>query len=455
MRDSSHAGDGLFSSLVVAGLLAGMLLATNALNFFRATHLIVAVWGLAGLACVLGGLKFASSIRTSVACWHYRGWVVGLTLVLMLHDWIACAVVGRMADANINALLASGFLLGLIALTAWSRPSTPGGFVGLLAAAVTVYVLINLVAFRLGLSGTQGGIYREAAATGNVGAERMIAPFGMGLNNFGIIAVFGATLGCLLAIQAIQQRSGLIHLLPAAVGMVINLYAVWRVEIRSSLVVILGTLAWGFVGYPRLRYYAGASLGLALFFFGPIYEGLWSTGMLDRMVGIYAMIPQRSEDEGETLNGRVFIWEEAFKMIGSGKTGWAGVGAAKRDFSAVYEAETGNSAGFTMTAHSSAIDLYVVYGPVLWGLSIVVLARMYWGVRRLRPESPGASDESFPVTGLAIACLGCGMMESFFRTPLAVGALMMIACGLDRHSEHRMMDRITIKTAPGGHIQQS
>lgn len=354
--------------------------------------------------------------------------VIGLVLFLLLkltHDFFALRQVFSLKISfveAIQALLLLAYILLIIVMPAgrlWLR-------IVVLAMAFAVYCGINLVGYKMDAAADQGeGVYE---AIGGTLAKRMLAPFGPGLNGFGSLAVFGSQVNLFALWLAWKNRQRLLILL-SFLGMLTCGYASYLVQIRSGLLGLMFTTGFllapaGLKKWMSLGSVAGLLL-LPLAFINLMAVNLLSYIVPERIETLL----QRNADEFGFLGGRAFIFDYGWTLLQEGQTGWFGFGILNRDSSPVLPSlAEATMLGGSTSFHNGALDLLVVYGPLLGVLGLFALFLPFLLMLQLRTTVTDSTRDA--VLGVFMALCVSSYLEAYTEQNLFWVIAILLAATL-------------------------
>jgi len=411
--------------LVWACAYGALLICANAVSMYRASYRVLGMVAIGAVLTALvavapgdGGARSAGLRRVPAA---FVALFV-LQVILGLHDLGSFALTGNLTLGLLSGAQVLAFAGSAAVMVYGLRGETPERIFGVISLGMSLYVAVNVVAYEMGMVGEQGGFYSTASSIDGSGAGRMIAPFGAGLNNFGTVAVMAEALVLLQLVSALAQ--GRFAQALTLVGLAVtNAFALYRVEMRGGFATLAVAVAW--ILTPRrwrVPVFWGGSLALCLA--GVVYFNVWRVGWLDRFDNGSLQAVERFQGDATMLGGRVFVWEEAIRLLRHGEVGLLGVGLAKRDFGQALDAELGTTSRFQITAHSGALDLLVVYGPLLALAAVGLYVRLFRTLVRNWKSDLLATPAFLLTTGVGLVCLACGVLESFYFSPAFTGALL-------------------------------
>lgn len=309
---------------------------------------------------------------------------------------------------------------------------------------ISIYCVCNVIAFSAGFVAPE---VRSAAmqSTLTTITERMWAPFGPGLNNFGTIAASGFGL-CALGGTILWRKHRKSDALIVYAGGVGCLNALRLVEMRASMVAVLFVLVYHGLGKNWLR-----SAAVCMVVFLPVIVPLVATqpvtaGLLERAGSIYGLERlQRSSGDFASFGGRLIMWEYGLGMVFNGTVGWCGLGMGNRDAGVVAAAgvqETFGMAAFSF--HNGFVESLVVYGPVMGilGLGLIVFCVLYtteWKNSCKAPSAAGSEHEAAGCVGAICLLMSLNIFDAYVDLPifwglscLCVANLTQIATGTIR-----------------------
>jgi len=289
---------------------------------------------------------------------------VGLVCLRQLRNILDLRILSGTIPTLLDTVLA--FCLGvsvLLPVIFSNRPATERVY--FLAMFLGCYSGINILGSFLGAP-IYSGHEAEIAGIG-AGGTRMEAPFGAGLNQFGASAAVGMCLAFSLLVNSFRQF-GIVDRLIIAILFGVQILACALVQIRAAAIalvvaVILCTLPlrWAKVFGSLVVLFSIAASALFINLIAVDALTAIVPAEFDKVIG-------RSADEIITGGGRAYIFDMGWKKILSLEVPIFGEGLIVRDSSSAIS--DGSTTNYGMSYHNSALDSFMVYGPVFGSLFV-------------------------------------------------------------------------------------
>jgi O-Antigen ligase len=277
-------------------------------------------------------------------------------------------------------------------------------FVSSVLWALPILVALNVIGWAIGIHGTSTASAVEVTSARLLGVfgvhlSRVMFPFSMGVNAFGIVS--GAAIvsagGLYFISKGWQKAIAILLLLPT------TLAATLMVDSRGALGAAVICLIIVFVG-GRLNLTRWWAALFSAPFLAPI--ALMSiAGILDAL-GLVALISRDSAvDAGDALtSSRAIIWTAFYNFQSdfslSHLIGYGYYGQFTSGLSAEYSSVFGSSGANLHTLHNGVMQILVDYGWVV-GVSSFVLVYAS-GLRFASAISSGGQKQMMPIFGLLI-----------------------------------------------------
>jgi hypothetical protein len=342
-------------------------------SFLRASRIFAAILAVSAIGISIRGIagqKFRGEDRFAFKRKNILAtFAVFVLMVVDVHNSFNNLDIKSSSDLIINIALAGikyAFFYTFVELL-WLFPVHR--WPSVLGFGLAGYTGINILGYKAGLQGVHGGIFTSIEALEGTLGERMIAPFGGGLNNYGILAILGLSL-CLgstfLSFREKDYRMMALNLLGASV----SAYGAFLSQTRSGLIVAVGILLWNIPLGRTLRLIFLPAFSLTPILVPLIFDVLIEVPIVNQVIN--SIIPEwlfRYQGELFTLGGRTLIWKLGRELILGGQIPILGLGIGERDAGgAIGQSGT----GFQFSFHNSFLDVVAVYGIII-GLAIWII----------------------------------------------------------------------------------
>lgn len=240
-----------------------------------------------------------------------------------------------------------------------------------LGLAFSIYISANIAGYNWGMTPhvlTTGAI---KPIEGSSITERMVAPFGPGLNNFGCFAIICVQINILIVWFAWRSRNRSIMLI-AGLGVATGCYALWLVQIRSGILGVVFTLLYVLAPMICKRWIAlFAAIGLIIL--PAAFINLKAIDWLeDKVPLILESSLSRNDSEMLILGGRAYVYDYGWEILLRGEVGLFGKGMVERDSGPGLAELAMSVEGGTFSFHNAALESLIVYGPVLGSVILIL-----------------------------------------------------------------------------------
>ncbi len=315
---------------------------------------------------------------------------------------------------QIYIVIATDLAAVMSILLAFHYGGRPDSNYKLLAVAMVfaTYNIVNVIAYKMGLSGIHGEETISADSIVRGDSSRMIAPFARGVNNFGNAAAAGVCLSIIILGATIRAKDYIGALISFGI-ISVCLSATILSEIRSVVIGTVLATIWSLPLGTWFRRLYLPTLTLAFLGFALIYPVLaLNTTFATFIVNSVPESFERFSGDTLLLGGRIYIWEFGAFQLFEGEIPVLGLGISQRDASPAFAAGVGSGSG-KMTMHNSALDILTVYGPI-FGCFILasIFAICIWMSRNIFKESR-ETRYCLLYVGCIITAMACSFFEAF------------------------------------------
>ena len=289
--------------------------------------------------------------------------LLGFFAVKMVHDGLAWQASTGLRGSG-NHILWSMVYVGCGFLILSYPVQVCRWRVAFMAAALAFYSIGNVIGYQLGMAPHIATYGTVKAIDGSSIMERIIVPFGPGLNNFGCFLALGIQVNLIAAWLAWRARDGLLMLI-AIIGVLSCSYVIFLAQIRSGLIGLF--FAVGFVAAPlHLKRWIALGAGLGMLLLPVAFFRLAAVNWLPAIVphSLEERI-ERNANEFVVLGGRAYIYDYGLDLLLKGEVGLTGMGMVKRDSSPVAAEFAADVEGATLSFHNGALEILIVYGPLI------------------------------------------------------------------------------------------
>jgi hypothetical protein len=409
--------------ILVAAILSGGIILLQYLGSLIKTSLALALsFAVIGLGFMAGNHARTASRQPVATLGHSSAshWLrrlvfllVGIAVYKLAYDWLDMFP-SEPKFATVQLVKEVCLYGAFLVLLARFGPRQTADCISALGLGIAGYGLVNMLAFQLGIIPEQ--LTFQAFDSISSGRERMLAPFGPGLNSFGNMIATGM-LFCLAGAWEFWKTQRRENAILAGLGCLACLGILIRVELRSALIALVFGVLWQVARGARMRRFLRIGSALTMIVL-PIMAGtVLFSDLLHLVVPSFLEDTfQRGSQDFATFGGRSPIWEYGVETIRSGAPGIFGQGLSNRDASLVVAESLRETFGHVaFSFHNGAIEVVIVYGFVFGtlGLLAMVVAATSLPLQSRSDPGPKESGRTDMLAGLAAGLVVLNFFEAF------------------------------------------